>query len=84
MLAAVALVESELGADVAWTLGAITSDHHSLPPFGRGLSVNLIGPGTEKQPKPIQVFEKHAESFLVAARRAISRYKRRALGEGWA
>jgi|HubBroStandDraft_2_1064218.scaffolds.fasta_scaffold1044856_2 hypothetical protein len=73
MPAAVAYIESELGTDVSWHLGTITNEQHSHPPFGRGLSLHLIGPGTDKHPAQILVFEKNAESFLAAAQRAVRR-----------
>jgi hypothetical protein len=78
---AAALVESELGPDVAWSLGTITSDAHGISPHGRGVTVHLIGPGTDWHPDNIQVFEKHATSFYAAAERAVGRYKRRSMGD---
>jgi hypothetical protein len=75
MLEAVALIESELGADVSWNLGIVTSEMHMAFPYGRGVTVSLQSkPGT-------LVWEKHKTSFLAAAEIAIDRYRRRAAGE---
>ncbi len=76
------LIEA-LAPEVAWSFGTITSDQHSLPPFGKAVCVTINGPPSEKHPKPITIFE-NAHTFTQATERAIFRYMRRALGEGWA
>lgn len=74
----IALIE-QMGPNIGWSFSSIVSDQHALPPYGRGVSVIINGPGSARHPASITVFEK-SHSFRLATERAIARFIQRQNG----
>ena len=65
------LIEKECGPDTAWDLGKITNDKWFGQPYGRGYTVILNLPNSDRA-----IFEKR-DTLTNAAERAIARAKER-------